>query len=80
MLQLRLVHYVVVPFVKLQHYHCRLSTILLELPVSIVQRAHLSCLQPSRDTVEVEGVIANAPGNGALFGSGCTLICLTFDA
>jgi hypothetical protein len=36
---------------------CPLPTVFLELPVAVVQRAHLSCLEPSRDAVEVEGVL-----------------------
>lgn len=57
-----------------------LSAVLLELPVSVVQRAHLSCLQPSGDAVEVECVIADAPCDGALLARGRSLICLTLDA
>lgn len=34
-----------------------LPTILLELPVSVVERADLAGLEPSRDAVEVEGVL-----------------------
>lgn len=33
------------------------TTILLKLPVSVIQRTHLSRLQPTRDTVEVESVL-----------------------
>jgi hypothetical protein len=35
----------------------RLATILLELPVAVVERADLARLQPARDAVEVEGVL-----------------------
>jgi hypothetical protein len=35
-----------------------LSAVLLELPVSVVQRADLSRLEPSRDAVEVEGMLS----------------------
>lgn len=60
---------------------CRhLSTVLLELPVSIVERAHLSCLEPSRDAVKVEGVIADSPGDRAFFARSGSLICLALDA
>ena len=34
-----------------------LPTVLLELPVSVVERADLAGLQPSRDAVEVECVL-----------------------
>jgi hypothetical protein len=34
-----------------------LPTILLELPVSVVERADLASLEPSRDAVEVESVL-----------------------
>ena len=46
-------------------------TVLLELPVPIVQWAYLSCLEPSRDAVKVKGVLAihvskatQTPGGG----------------
>jgi len=34
-----------------------LPSIFLEFPVSIVQRAHLTCLEPSRDAVEVKSML-----------------------
>lgn len=34
-----------------------LSSILLELPVSVIERTDLSCLQPSRYAVEMEGML-----------------------
>jgi len=56
-----------------------LSTILLELPVSVVEGADLTRLQPAGNAVEMESVITNTPGNGALLArSGC-LVCLTLD-
>lgn len=33
------------------------ATVLLELPVAVVERAHLAGLEPARDAVEVEGVL-----------------------
>lgn len=56
-----------------------LSSVLLELPVPIVQGTNGSGLQPPRNAMEVECMVADAPGHGAFFtGSGC-LVCLTFD-
>lgn len=57
-----------------------LVTIFLEVPFTIVQRADLTRLQPTWDAMEVEGVVANAPGNGALLAGGRCLIRLAFDA
>jgi hypothetical protein len=37
-----------------------LSSILLELPVSIVKRAHLSGLQPAGNAVEMEGMLRHS--------------------
>jgi hypothetical protein len=37
--------------------HRRLSAVLLELPVPVVERADLARLEPSRDAVEVECVL-----------------------
>jgi hypothetical protein len=34
-----------------------LATVLLEFPITVVERAHLSGLEPSGDAVEVEGVL-----------------------
>lgn len=47
-----------------------LSAVLLELPVPIVEWAYLARLEPSGDAVEVEGVVANAPGYSALLARG----------
>lgn len=58
----------------------RLSAVLLELPVSVVERADLAGLEPTRDAVEVEGVIADAPSHSALFAGGRCLVGLAFDA
>lgn len=38
-------------------YDSLLSAVLLEFPVSVVQRTNLASLEPSRDAVEVEGVL-----------------------
>jgi hypothetical protein len=34
-----------------------LTTVLLELPISIVERANLTCLQPTGDAVEMESML-----------------------
>ena len=76
--------------------HASSTTIFLELPVSVVERADLSRLEPSGNAVEVEGVlqlsamafqrelcstyIADAPCNGALLASGGSLVGLALDA
>jgi hypothetical protein len=73
-----------------------LATILLELPVAVIQRADLSGLQPSRYAVEVESMlkevssvsvvgsggtyVANTPSDGTLFGCRGALVGLAFDA
>lgn len=57
-----------------------LTAVLLELPISVVEGANLASLQPSGDTMEMEGVVANPPCNSALLAGGGSLICLTFDA
>jgi len=35
-----------------------LTAVLLELPISVVEGANLASLQPSGDTMEMEGVLA----------------------
>ena len=52
----------------------------MELPFFIVERAHDSGLQPSRDAVEVERVIANSPRSGALFLGIGNRVCLAINA
>ena len=41
-------------------------SVLLELPVPVVQGTNLSGLEPSGDAVEVEGVVTHPPRHGAL--------------
>lgn len=57
----------------------RSTAVLLELPVTVIQRTDLAGLQPSRDAVEMESVIANTPSNGALLAGGGCLVCLALD-
>jgi hypothetical protein len=68
------------------------KAVLVELPFAIIQRTDLSCLQPSRDTVEMKGVlrvrylrvrrgyVTNSPRNGTLFACCTRLIRLTLYA
>lgn len=57
-----------------------LSTVLLELPVPVVERTNLPRLEPPRNAVKVERMVANTPSNSAFFTCGGCLICLAFDA
>lgn len=54
--------------------------ILLEFPLSVVQRTHLPRFEPARDAVEVKSMVTDSPGNGALFRSSRRLVSLTFYA
>jgi hypothetical protein len=56
------------------------TAVLLEFPVTIIERTHLTGLEPSGDAVEVESVIADSPSNCALFVRLSTLVGLTFNA
>ena len=58
----------------------RSVSILLELPVPVVERADLPSLEPPGDAVEVEGVVTHPPGHGALLTGGAALVCLALDA
>ena len=48
-------------------------SVLLELPVPVVEGADLSGLQPAGDAVEVEGVVTHPPGHRALLAGGARL-------
>lgn len=57
MLSVILLHIAASIFVLQPPDNQHLPTIFLKLPVSVVQRTDLSGLQPSRDAVEMEGVL-----------------------
>ncbi len=59
-------------------YYLVSSSVLLELPLAIVEGADLARLEPARDTVEVESVVTRAPCYGAFPRGGC-LIRLALD-
>ena len=48
--------------------------------VELTKRADLSSFEPSRDAVEMEGVVANTPSDAAFFVSRRLLVCLALDA
>ena len=48
-------------------------SVLLELPVPVVEGTDLPGLQPPGDAVEVEGVVAHPPGHGTLLAGGARL-------
>ena len=48
-------------------------SVLLELPVPVVEGADLPGLQPAGDAVEVEGVVTHPPGHRALLARGARL-------
>lgn len=48
----------------------QLVSVFLKLPLPVVQRAHLSGLQPAGNTVEMESMVADTPGYSALL-RGC---------
>ena len=49
---------------------------LVELPLSVVKRTDLPCLEPARDAVKVERVVADTPGHRALLAGGRGLVSL----
>ena len=48
-------------------------SVLLELPVPVVEGADLPGLEPAGDAVEVEGVVTHPPGHRALLAGGARL-------
>lgn len=57
-----------------------LVPVLLEFPLSVVQRTHLPCFEPAGDAVEVKSMVTDSPCNSALFRSSGRLVSLTFYA
>lgn len=43
--------------IRIQFLICPLTAVLLELPISVVERAHLTGLEPPRNAVEMERVL-----------------------
>eukprot|EP00416_Gambierdiscus_australes_P039667 CAMPEP_0171094526 /NCGR_PEP_ID=MMETSP0766_2-20121228/41428_1 /TAXON_ID=439317 /ORGANISM="Gambierdiscus australes, Strain CAWD 149" /LENGTH=84 /DNA_ID=CAMNT_0011553183 /DNA_START=83 /DNA_END=333 /DNA_ORIENTATION=+ len=56
------------------------AAVLLEFPLPVVQGTDLPRLQPARDAMEVEGMVAHTPSDGALFACVRALVCLALDA
>lgn len=52
----------------------------LKIPFFVVERADTSCFEPARDAMEVESMVADAPGGSAFFCGVCDLIRLAVDA
>lgn len=66
---LELIHQLLVllgRMVRVSSQHRTLMSIFLELPLPVVQGAHLSRLKPAGDAVEMERMVAHTPGYGAL--------------
>jgi len=57
-----------------------LPAVLLQLPFTVIQRADVSRLQPARNAMEVEGVVADSPCGVTLLTCGRHLVSLAIDA
>jgi hypothetical protein len=55
-----------------------LMSILLKLPISVVERTYLTCLQPSWDAMKVKCMITHSPSYSTFFWGCWCLVCLTF--
>lgn len=58
---------------------CILVSVFVELPISVVQRTHLSSFKPSRYTVKVKGVVTDPPGYCTLLTGSRGLVSLTLN-
>lgn len=58
-----------------------LTAILLIIPLFVVQRTHLTGLEPTRNAVEMKGVVACTPSHSALLlGARAQRVCLALNA
>lgn len=57
-----------------------LTTVFLEFPVSVIERTDLTCFEPSRDAMKVEGMVTDAPSHGAFIASDRGLVRLALNA
>jgi hypothetical protein len=56
------------------------TAVLLEFPLSVIQRADLPRLQPSRNAMEVKGVVAHTPCHHTLVARCRSLVRLALNA
>lgn len=83
-------HRCTVACIAAYHLHCSCHpsppspllspAILLKVPIPVVQRTHLSRLQPPTDTMKVKGVIARTPRYRTVVHIGAAVVRLTLDA
>lgn len=58
----------------------KLAAVLLELPLPVVQRAHVARFEPAGDAMKMESVVAHPPGYGAVLERVEGWVGLAFDA